>query len=272
MYSHQILKLPTEISREEFVELVFDLGRVNSHGYDSMIAAVQLGDYFVSFKGPRTPYVKLTDEEKRQVKIDKIRERQSLLAEGTPIDMGIEARVTSRIIAGRPNKTFADEPTSQYYSVELAHVVSVILGKYNESNGYRSTKKATSDTNNGIILKMEWEILHMIDFKPKVYNFITIIGFLIKHDEHSPHLTRLSSVFWDLSKEVCLNRSLLEGNPFTIVMAICLLGRTGKLRATHTHRERKFREFMIQVAKECDMDLSDLLRQYIQRMKAQTQT
>jgi hypothetical protein len=267
MYSYQIPRLPTQISREEFVELVFDLGRENSHGYDTTIASVQLGDYFVSFDGPRIPHVILTFDERIRVKRDKFREQQALRAKGETIDMGLKARIISRIIAERPNKTFVDEPLPQVYSIELAHVVSVILAKYNETIGYRSTKKAISNANNCILLKMEWEILYIIDFRPKVYNFISLIGFMTK-DEYSPKLRRLSSVFWDLSKEVCLNRDLLKANPLTTVMGICLLGRHGKLRATQTNREREFREFMVQIAKEFEIDLSELLRTYIQTRTA----
>lgn len=264
MYRSSVPHLPVEISREEFVELVFDLGRIHSHGYDTIVASVELGDYFVSFPGPREPFIELTNEEKARIRTEKIRAKREIHLLGGKSDFGLEARITAKIIAARTVKTFLDEPVPQIYSIELAHVVSVIVAKYNETAGYRKTTIAMADTENRFIVKMEWELLLLIGYKPKVSNFMTLIGLITNKDQYSREFRHLSSVFWDLSKEICLNRELLNKDPWTLVMGIFLLGRMGKLRALRTNRERKFRQFIVQLAKEFELDLSELLQAYIQ--------
>jgi len=261
MYRREIPKLPIPISRDNFVELVFDLGRENSHGYDTIIAAVQIGDYFVSYSGDRVPFRPLSQAEKNLFEIQEKRFGWQL--NETILDLGDEMKLMNDILANRDRITFMDELVSQIYSVELAHVVTVISVKCNEDfdSGYDSIKDAASDTENSYVKKMEWEIFTLLGFKFKVYNFITVIGILlIRNNEHPP---RLGPVFWDISKEICLNRNLLTKDPRTIVLGILLLGRAGKLHAIHTHRERIFHELMKKLAHEYELNLSEVLQAYI---------
>ena len=268
MYSRDIPKLPNAIPREQFVQLVFELGFNYRHGYDSIIAAVQLGDYFVSFTGPRLPYLKLTgDEENQRFNQDyrRVKREFSVMGYGSKPNFGTKALLINQICAERKIKTFMDEPIPQVYSIELAHVVTVIMGKGNEDHnqGYNSTKQAIINTDNCYVDKMEWELLTLLGFTVKVHNFITIIGALISDEPNTQQLRSLPGVFWDISKEICLNQNLLAQDPRTIIMSIILLARVGKLRALQIYRERKFTEHMQVIARYCDIKFDDLIRTYI---------
>ena len=262
MYRRDIPKLPTPISRDEFVELVFILGRENSHGYDTIVAAVQIGDHFISYSQPRIPYRKLTPTEKMQLKRKKRRFKQIF---GIKIlNLNVEAMLTKKMLNDRGPGTFMDELVPQIYSIELAHVVTVIAAKCNEDfYGYQSTRRAIEDTENCYVQKMEWEIFDILGFGFKVYNFISIIGLLLMEVHNTEQPPHLSSVFYDISKDICLSPELLAKNPWSIVLGVFLLGRAGKLRALRLHRERIFHETMKKVAHEYELDVAQLLRAYI---------
>lgn len=237
MYQRDIPKLPKTITRNAFVNMVFDLGHRYQHGYDTIVASVQLGDYFVSFKGERRPFF--------------------LLSQGEKIEQ----------------PPFMYELVPQIYSTELAYVVTVIMAKSNEDDGYQCTDDAVSDTNNRYISKMEWEICTLLNFNIKVYNFITLIGTIIlttlNNNETTDDLSSftLHSMFFDLSKEICLNRDLLAKDPKVIVTGCILLHQAGKLRAARTNKERKFHEAMMKISREYELDLDELLNAYIKFKK-----
>lgn len=262
MYSRDMPKLPVSISRNEFVELVFSLGYENSHGYDTIVATVQLGDYFVSYSGPRTPYREFTSIERNLLRD---RRRQLKCIQGT-LDFATESRLVDEILAARTEHTFMDECVSQIYSVELAHIATIIVAKYNEDfgSGYRFTNKAISDTVNCYVRKMEWEILTLIGFKPKVYNFISVIGALIMEVNKLEYPPVLGTVFLDISKDVCLDKELLSKDPWTVVLGLIILAQKGKLRALRLHRERVFRETMKAIAREYELEFEDVIRAYIE--------
>src|SRR5205085_5915401 len=207
MYQREEQFDPIEIDREEYVNIVFDLGLLHCHGYDSIIAAVEIGDKFVI--SPKND--------------------------------------TNDIIA-------------RHYSSELAHITTVLASKANEDEGYIFTKKAVNDTNNGLVYKMEWEICRSIGFHIKIDNFITFIGKTL-HLTGTPIV--LSSVFWDLSKDICMNRELLSMDPFTILTGCLLLNKMRKLRAIKSNKQRVFFEIMSQMAHEYELDLNDVLQAYI---------
>jgi len=58
MYKRNIPHLPEKINRCEFVNIIFDIGLEYQHGYDTLMIAVEIGDYFVSYDGPRESLMK----------------------------------------------------------------------------------------------------------------------------------------------------------------------------------------------------------------------
>ena len=222
MHQRDIPKLPTKIDRKEFVDIIFDLGLSSMHGYDTIVAAVQLGDKFVSYSGPRISF--------------------------------------NDIQSGSSDIDIMNQPVPQEYSTELAHVVTIITCKVNEDNGYMDIKEAIYETCNSYVAKIEWEICILFDFNLKVNNFITLIGALVCHKKDEP--ITLNSAFYDLSKQICSNLELLNMNPFTVVAGILILAKHGKLRASHDNKERIFSNMMIQLSKEYEVELSDVLREY----------
>lgn len=236
MYQRDTPKLPIPIPRNEFVELVFDIGYQYMHGYDSIVSAVQIGDYFVSYTGQRSSYCKFSPEDQPEKSMKETIE-----------------------------KTFMDELVPQVYSVELAYVVTVLSGKYNEDFGYRNISRASFDTENSYVMKMEREIFEILWAEFRVYNFITIIGLLVAKDKNYP--PRLARVFFEIAKDVCMDQKLLSMNPWTVVIGIILLGRAGKLKAVRTDRERIFWDLIQTLSAEYDLDDKDILNAYI-KMKS----
>lgn len=280
MYQRDIPRLPIQISREKFVDLVFDIGREYCHEYNSIVASVILGDKFVTYTGPRKPF------------IDGLSEHLS----------GFRGPSSPEII---------NELVPQIYSEELAHVVTVLVAKHNEDNGYQYTNEAIVDTENRYIVKMEWEIAMIIGFRIDTNNFVTAISYIIwsiyeselnklktelnmlKHEqkEYKSEITisesrtlkskliskkllilvqqkkiqswYFSSAFWDLSKEICMNPDLLYADPRILIISILLLQKRNKLKAHRVHKERIFFEIMNKLSHELELDLSSILKAYI---------
>jgi hypothetical protein len=136
MYQWQIPKLPTEISRGQFVKKVFDISIQYNHGFDSLVQAIIIADDFVNTKEERHPYI-FQDKD--------------------------------------INKEF-NELSAQIYSEELASVVVLITGKINEDNGYIKTIQAIYHTNNVYVMKMENEIYNLYNFNLKIDNFMSVLG------------------------------------------------------------------------------------------------
>lgn len=266
MYQRDIPKLPKTITRDEFVNIVFDLGHRHQHGYDTIVASVQLGDYFVSFKGERNPFFLLSRAEKRSIK-DLLKKNTQV--KGAIYNLNTDILLNSPFREKLEQKPFMYELVPQIYSTELAYVVTVIMAKSNEDDGYRWTDDAVSDTNNRYVIKMEWEICMLLNFNIKVHNFITLIGHIIcttlNDDEKTHDLStfKLHSMFFDLSKEICLNRDLLAKDAKVIVIGCILLNQAGKLRAQRTNKERTFREVMMKISREYEVDIGQLLQAYI---------
>jgi hypothetical protein len=223
MYERDIPHVPSEVTREEFVHHVFDLGFRYYHSYSTCIGTVELGDKFVSFTGARTPH-------------------------------------TSTLFPD-------NECVPQIYSLELAYITTVILAKRYEDHGYKSTKQAITDTDNSYIIKMEWEICQILNFHITINNFMTTMGELLwdgtSNVSDVNNILPWHPMFWDLSKEVCLNRSLLSARPHTLILGIMLLWNSGSLRAMRSYKQRIFRDTMMRLAYECEVPLEELLRGYI---------
>jgi len=220
MYQRDISHLPTKISRDHFIDLIFDIGTRYSHGYDSIVASVQLGDYFVNYKGTRKPFY-------------------------------------------NNDTSSSNELSEQIYSTELAHVVTVIIAKFNEDYGYNKTKLAVSDTNNKYVIKLEWEISMILNFHVRVNNFITVISKLIcSNYSHNPLYTfKFGSIFYDISRDICNNQDLLSKNPYLIVAALLLLHKHGKLRSIKIHKQRIFSETICLISDEFELDIPILLNE-----------
>lgn len=276
-YTRNIPKQPVPITRACFVDLIFDLGEQADHSYSSIMAAVELGDAFVNYRGPRTPYLL----------------RASL--DDQSIDAGL-----------------CESPVPQVYSVELAHAVSVIIAKINEDYGYSQTRTAIEDTDNLYTLKIEWEVCLVFDFRIRVNNLMTLMGDLLDFGpietrvplppstidyqrletpglllnksrpilqtpsadnsdnsdsidiiSPSPLISLDSLFFFDLVNQVCHNPTLLAMNPWTLMAGILLLNQAGKLQATRALRFRLFVKTMVTVAQETEVPLDSLLRGYI---------
>lgn len=226
MYLHDEPYLPKEINRNKFVDIIFDLGYYNQHRYDTIIAAVQIGDYFVSYKGKRTPYIPISSK----------------------IDIS--------------KYDFMKELVPQIYSEELAHVVTTISSSINEIIEY-NINRVVVDTVNYYVYKMQWEICMVIGFSFKINNFMTVIHELITICNKNNIDLRMSSVFWDISKAICMNIKYLQTNPKVILLAIVLLYNNNKLKAIKEHRKRIFQSLVIRIVNEYELSLSEFLNIYI---------
>lgn len=133
MYRRDIAHLPSPIERSEYVRCIFELGWRHDHSAETMMNAVLLGDYFVSYSGIRTPYHLFSLH------------KSKLLEKVVP----------------------------PVYSIELSHVVSVLSAKLNEDRGYDSIKVVASETQNYVVYKMEWEICFIVQFNIRRPNIIS---------------------------------------------------------------------------------------------------
>lgn len=252
MYQRDIQFLPIKITREEFVNIVFDIGLQYCHGYDTIIAAVQIGDKFVSTIKDNTCDI--------SIPIDKDGYISSSNDDNASYDDDDEDIFATNDELQVNKCANSLSITERYYSNELAYTTTVLVCKANEDDGYKSIETAVTDTGNGYVYILEWEICHVIGFNVKINNFMTFIGRLL---DIIGITSVLPSVFWDLSKDICMNIELLKINPLTILIGCILLNHMGKLKAIRTNKERVFHNIMVQVSKEYEIDLEELLRKYI---------
>ena len=230
MYLREIPRLPETVPREEFVKEIFDLGLRLGYGCDSLVAAVEVGDRFVSFEGPRVPYTSY-----KKGRRDRLSPSQ--------------VEMLSNVVP-------------QVYSIELAHVSAVISTDIGEDDRY-SIDQVANELENGYVYKMQWEICMMNNFSIHSRNFITLMTPLIWDPE-----VRVSQMFWDLSRAICMDKTLLNANPITVVAAIICLAKRGRLRAAREYRERIFKEVIVQVGKEYEIPVSDLLKAFTSTMSS----
>lgn len=203
MYEWDFIKKPDVITRESFVEMVFEIGSSYNHGYDSIIASVQLGDQY--------------------------------------IDM-----------------------TNNIYSSELAHVVTLIIGKFNEDHGCTETRLVLTNTNNKYIVQLENEIYSMIGFHVKIYNFITVIEDLLLSYNENFDPSYYHSLFYDISKDICQDKKLLSLNPRAIIIGIIILYKRGLLKSYKINKQRIFLNFIEKISQEYEVDMYAMLHAYIE--------
>ena len=223
MHKHKLYILPKPIKRNKYVKLVFDLGLQHDHDVSTMISAVIIGDEFISYKGVRIPYIPKNN--------------------GKYCDMLVET-------------------VPPFYSKELAYVTTVLSAKMNEDKGYKNTNDAIFDTENYYIVKIEWEVLFILNFHVKISNFIIMMYNII-----APQNRRFADYFWDLSREICLDEKLLYTSEKTVILACALLSRNNKLRAVKKCKKRMFKCCLEQLSYEYEVDMSDIIREIINEYK-----
>lgn len=140
MYKRDIARLPEAIPRSDFVDLIFTIGDEHCHGYDTIVAAVQIGDSFVHYSKKWDPFIPDNTNP------------------NTPINPVLQ------------------ECVPQCYSVELAYVATILSAKLNEDLGLRHTNTAVETLENCYIYKMEWEIYYLLHTVLSINNFVTTIG------------------------------------------------------------------------------------------------
>lgn len=57
MHQRDTYKLPIEIIRVEFVNIIFDIGSSNFLGYDTIVSAVQIADNFITYPHSRKSFI-----------------------------------------------------------------------------------------------------------------------------------------------------------------------------------------------------------------------
>jgi len=185
--------LPKEITRKDYVELIFEIGY--EYSYETIYTAVELGDKFVEHEQSSIP---------------------------------------------------------QIYSTELAYVVLSLVAKAKEDFNFYCTKTALRETKNSFLINMEWKIGEMFGFCFNSKNFLTLASSLVCCD-------KLYSGFFDLTKEVCMNKKLMKTNPRTLLCGILLLIKKRKLKAPKLHRWRLFSSLLMKASYEYEIPLKDLI-------------
>ncbi|CAH6419425.1 Hypothetical protein HVR_LOCUS620 [uncultured virus] len=182
MYQRDIPKLPTKITREEFVNEIFNLGHDSNHNYDTMMLAVQVGDYFVDYQGPRTPYIGWKRKEYKKVILPQKKSISQLKRnQQKKIDTrGFTFELSSRDPRYDPHG-IADVLSEQIYSKELIHTVTAIAADYNEDRGY-DIDDANYNCNNAYVYKLQWEICRILKFHIRPINYLKLIGEILWRD------------------------------------------------------------------------------------------
>lgn len=149
MYARDIPRLPESVSREVFVNTLFDIGLLYQCSCDTLLSAVTIGDAFVSHKFSIPPH---------------------------------------RLIANpllTPDKAdILNQPLPQTYSIDLAHVSLCISSSIHEESCY-SIDDASRDLDNIIVYKLQWEVCLMFKFcipTPKIVKLLAILGYGLTWD------------------------------------------------------------------------------------------
>jgi hypothetical protein len=220
MYASDFYKTPRSFSRKKFIEKIFKISN-NNYDYDTLLIAVEIGDYFVSFKGERKTcnWINFNEEEKNII----------------------------------------SSPTPQKYSLELSHVSLCIATKFNEDCVHE-----IYDVGNKIVFKMEWEILMLLGFHIKTNNFFKFINKILYQSTYH-HLT-LSPEFEFLAFEIA-NLNQININPFTILLAIKMLDKKGKLSFLKDFRMKRFYQIVKKICYEYELSFTKFIHNYIMYKK-----
>lgn len=235
MYIKNTNRLPIKIPRDKFVDIVFELGFTHEHSYESIITSVEIADTFVHHKGQRTPFLITSPKLKKKLK-------------------------------KQVNDDIMKKCVSQHYSKELAYVVTIIVGKSNEDDGFDNITDAVEEINNIYLYKMEWEVSIIIGFTVKVKNYMTFISKIIIDSSFQQHYN-VSKFFYYLSKVICKNKTLLSANPATIVLALKLLHRRGKCKIYRQTKTTQFGDLIDLITKDYDLDIMKVIRAFKTELK-----
>lgn len=259
VYQREIPTLPKEISRKTFVREIFYLGYDRHHEYNTIMLAIQIGDFFVNYKGKRVPYIGW----KRREHSTKYRSR-------TTDKIIIKNVLSNRDPKYDPHK-IADILCDQIYSYELIYTATAIAADYNEDNGY-NIDHANIDCNNAYVYKLQWEICKLLNFTICPVNYLQLIGRIlcINNPDESKCNKHLAPIFWDLSKFVCLDYKLCNINPITVLLGIIILYKRGRLMVIKEHRFRKFMMIVKMLSYECETSNLEVIRAYIKSTKSLT--
>lgn len=230
MYKWLTPKLPTIITRKDFVTLVFDICDQIRLNYDLIIHVIEVADKFVDYDGDRISSLLLLKK--------------------------------SYILENFSYREMIQHPVPQDYSVELAYVTVNIVAKAMEDFSHSRTITLAQNLENYYVFKMEREICDIINYTVKPKNIMSFIGCLIWKQPHdSKHV--LDTLFWDLSKVICHDKKLLYSNPIAVLMGIIILFKKNKLSTVRENKYRTFITFIEMIAFDYNLDVRDILSEYI---------
>lgn len=141
-------------------------------------------------------------------------------------------------------------PCERRYSRELANVVLAIASGHQE-DGF-DFWMALDNYPNRYMIKLHWEVCISNEFTISRNNFLEILYY------HQPEAKFPEIFYQKLLYDICSIPNILDIQPLTIIMAILLLLKRGKLRALK-HQQEYIREYVIlRIAKYTNTDFSDL--------------
>jgi hypothetical protein len=232
MHLHKIPRPPTEITRDDFLTKIFELGRLYEYGYDTIVGAVELADRFMLITEPRQSCY----SHEKLLKLQKLKQLLTI-----------------------DQQQLLTTPIAQIYSKELVVVVLTLAGKVNEDDSY-GILLGLEFCANYYIVKMELEIAQCFHYHIRVNNFITHIGSALNDEFNHP---KLGPVFGELAKDVCKISQWWNLSPLSIIMGTMLLFQRNNLRAITTNKKNIFHKFISTIAEECEQPLSETLQTYI---------
>jgi hypothetical protein len=143
------------------------------------------------------------------------------------------------------------------YSLELAHVVSVLAAKFNEDHGYKSLLDVTDVIPNHAIFDLEKEVYKALNYTFKFNKFVLFIYNVVGNNNLHPS-------FAYLLKDICYNKHLLHlDNPLLIIIALTILFKNNKLSFIRKYKEHTFIETLLSVSNEYEIKPETLLNKYI---------
>jgi hypothetical protein len=143
-------------------------------------------------------------------------------------------------------------PSERIYSIELAHVVTIISAKINEDTRYSETINAAKDLINNFVIKLEWEICFLFDFTFKrSYLMSSIVNILGYSDSKN-------SLYFELIKDIS-KLSLVTVDSYLLSLIIVWLFKYKKLKAYYTVRESKFIKLITLISQEYEIPIPNII-------------
>lgn len=141
------------------------------------------------------------------------------------------------------------------YSIELAHVVTILSCKLNEDSGYDSLSEAITTLDNSILISMEQDIWSSLQYQlPRSHIMSDIHEFFCGFEDY-----QFSFIFWEICYQICEESHMLQLNSLVIIMAIIYLGKIDKLKASKTGRLKYFHMLIETIAQYTDCSCLDVL-------------